>query len=174
MKKLNPESKKIYTLEGVQLFSKTDLGKLIGVHRNTIDKNLKEWEVKPRAQDVRGNDLFSIADYWLGQNRSRVTDDGEERFGGYESAIEWKTAIDAKRSQLKLEQDEGILCNAFEAEQEIAACFADVAKMGESLLTLVDMELHPDGRAMQKLADKFKRENSKYYDQLMADTEHVG
>ena len=172
MRKLAPENKLTYTLEGVQLFSKSDIGKLLGIHRNTADKNLKEWEVKPKAKDKRGNDLFAVIDYIHGQNRSRLSQDGDERFGGYEDAMTWKTAIDAKRGQLKLDQETGELVNAFEAEMEIASCFADCAKMGELLLTIVDNTLHPIGEEMEDISTKFKRENQKYYEQIIKDTEH--
>ncbi|EGR0199599.1 hypothetical protein ACXIVC_21790 [Vibrio parahaemolyticus] len=174
LKKLRPEQKAVYSVEGVQLFSQTDLAKLVGVDRNTLARKIKEYEVQPRALCTRGNKLFAIQDYFIAINRARVDSQGDERFGGYADALEWKTAVDAQRVELKLEAERGELVNAYEAEMEIASCFSDVAKMGESLLTLVDMTLHPSGEDMEKLSQKFKRENLKYYDHIMRDTEHAG
>lgn len=173
LKKLRPETKSVYISEGVQLFSQTDLAKLVGLDRNTLARKIKEYEVAPRALCTRGNKLFAVQDYFIALNRARVDNTGEEKFGGYVDALEWKTAVDAQRSELKLREDKRELVSAYEAEMEIASCFSDVAKMGESLLTLVDMTLHPSGELMEKLSQKFKRENSKYYDRIMTDTEHA-
>ncbi|EJZ9093443.1 hypothetical protein OIX85_003854 [Vibrio parahaemolyticus] len=173
LKKLRPETKAVYSVDGVQLFSQTDLAKLVGLDRNTLSRKIKEYEVPARALCTRGNKLFAVQDYFNAINRARVDSQGEERFGGYADALEWKTAVDAQRVELKLKQERGELVDAWEAEMEIATCFSDVAKMGESLLTLVDMVLHPSGEDMERLSQKFKRENSKYYDRIMSETEHA-
>ena len=171
MEKLKPESKKLYTKNGVQLFSKVELGKLLNVNRNTIKKNIETWEVKPVALDNRGFDLFEIKDYLAAQQRQSLTADGDEKYGGYPDASEWKNAIAAKRDELRLKKDLKELVDAFEAEAEIAACFADNVAMGETLLTHVDNTLHPSGEEMELISRKFKQENSKYYQRVMSDTE---
>lgn len=171
MGKLKPESKKVYVAGGVQLFSKSDLGKLLGIHRNTVNKNIGEWEIKPAAQDNRGYDLYAVSDYIAGMIRGRVSDTGDDVYGGYADASEWKAAVDAQRGELKLEQERGLLVSSYEAEMEIAACFADCARMGDNLLSIVDNVLHPDGQLMAEIEGKFKKENSKYYERVMSDTE---
>ena len=173
MRKLTPETKKVWLLNGVQLFSKVDLGKMLGINRNTVQKNIEAWEVPPAAHDNKGRDLYSVQQYLIGQNRGRVDDEGSNKYGGYIDSLDWKNAIAAKRDQLRLDKDEGLLVDAWEAEQEIASCFSDVAKIGEALLTIVDTELHPDGVGMERIAGKFKMEQGKYYDRIIDDTNHV-
>lgn len=173
MGKLKPENKKMYQKDGVQLFSKVELGKLLSVNRNTIQKNIEAWEVKAAAQDNRGFDLYEIHDYIVAQNRQSLTLEGDDKYGGYPDASEWKNAIAAQRDELRLLKDRGELVNAFEAEAEIATCFADVAAMGETLLTHVDNALHPSGEDMELISRKFKQENGKYYNRIMVDTESI-
>lgn len=171
MAKLHPESKEVYMVGGVQLFSKADLATLLGVHRNTINKNILEWEVRSAAQCKRGNDLYLLHDYLTGQNRNRLSGDGDEKYGGYCDALEWKNAVAAKRDELRLRKDEGELVCAYEAERELATMLSDVSKMGEALLTIVDNVIHPSGELMAQCEKMFKQENDKYYHHLMEVTD---
>ena len=166
MEKLKPESKIIYTKNGVQLFSKSQLGVELGINRNTVKKKIDEWEVKPAAQDSRGNFLYSVADYIAGMNRSKVDDVGQSKTGGFADAYEWKAAIDAQRGEIKLKSENGEYCEAWDAEQQIATILADTAAMGENLLTIVGDVLAPSGEDMQQISIKFKQRLSKYYQNI--------
>lgn len=172
MDQIKAENKRVHQIKGMQLFTKTDLGKLLHQHRQTIQKNVTEWNVQAVATDSRGNDLFEINDYINAQQRARLSGLGDERFGGYVDALEWKTALDAQRTQLKLNTELGLLVNAFEAEMEIASCFSDTARHGDLLLDIVENTLHPSGEDMQKISQKFRQELRKYYERVMQDTEH--
>lgn len=172
LKKIAAENKRIHTLNGMQLFSKAGLGKILHAHRQTIQRNITEWNVQPVAKDENGRDLFEINDYYTAQQRAKLSGLGDEKFGGYVDALEWKTALDAQRTQLKLNTELGLLVNAFEAEMEIASCFSDTARHGDQLLDIVENTLHPAGEDMQKISQKFRQELRKYYERVMQDTEH--
>lgn len=173
MRRLKPTNKATYLKDGMQVFSKSGLGALLGIGRNIISRNIEAWEVQAVATDNKGSPLYTVKDYLNGQQRQSKTEEGEDKYGGYPDALEWKNAIAARRDELRLKKDLGELVNAFEAEAEIAACFADVAMMGETLLTHVDNILHPSGEDMESISRKFKQENSKYYERLLSDTEFI-
>lgn len=169
MKKLKPEAVKIYSVGGVQLFSKIALGRELGINRNTVKKNIDAWEVKPEALDSKGNALYSIRSYIKGMQSVAKDEDGLSKYGGYPDASEWKNAIAAKRDVLRYEKDIGLLVEAWDAEAEIAKVFSDCSRMGETLLTIVDNSIHPTGEEMELISRKFKSELSAYYDSIFED-----
>lgn len=169
MQKLSKVSEKIYKQGETQVFNMSDMALLIGVSRKTIKKTIDDTKLDPIATDERGNFLYSIGDYLTAMTALKLSSQSNSKFGGYDSAIEYKNAISARRDELKLNSEYGRYVLASDAERAIASCFADAARYSDNLLSIVDSHLHPSGEDMAIIEKKMKQQQTNLYLKIMGD-----
>lgn len=161
MIQLQKASEPAYMLNGVLVFNVTELGKILGITRQTARIHIKKYSVEPVAIDAKGNALYSVSGFMTAQSESGA-------FGGYASALEWKNAISAKRDQLKLDADEGKLYPAAEVNQIFTKNYMLIAAIGKEAMMLVDNELHPDGLIMEEISKKLDAMYLRHWEKIQA------